>query len=644
MFTSQPCRGAALLFCTLSCAGLARAQSPGVYVLDTLVKVKGDWAPQGGEAPAAELQAAGNEVAAFQVAITGGASGVRGVAASLAGLQDGAGRTLPAGSVTLFREDTLNITRPSDGAGGTGAYPDPLVPAVDEVAGESRSAFPFDVAPGEARALWVDIHVPAGAGPDTYHGTLTLTGGAPARVAVTLTVYPFDLPATATLRSAFLMFANAACALELGSGCSGPDGQALLRRYLLLALDHRVSLANVAPVAAQPGDMSGYDAALSPFLSGQAPTRLPGAKLTSLMYPPGDDALQYAPFLTDTQSHGWADRTFVYAADEPGDGASTWGQEISTVGALRSAAPALPSLVTTTIQAASANGLLPTILTPVVNWMDDVSGAYAGDQRGAYDAFVAGGGQLWMYQSCMSHGCAFGGDPSETGWPSYMIDASAVRNRAMQWADFREQVSGELYYETVMAYEGDPWQSQYEFGGNGDGTLFYPGSPSRIGGRTEVPLASLRLKQIRAGMEDYEYLHLTAALGDPAFAMAECETVVPSVHAVNPDPGALRSARSALATRILELLPSPPAIPPAAESIPVPAPPRSPRPPPAGPAPGFNLSPAASAGSPLAGASTVRITYSGAGCATTAGPLSFPALLAALSLRRRARRPRAIRS
>ena len=50
------------------------------------------------------------------------------------------------------------------------------------------------------------------------------------------------------------------------------------------------------------------------------------------------------------------------------------------------------------------------------------------------------------------------------------------------------------------------------FGGNGDGTLFYPGRPARIGGHTEIPIESIRLKLIRKGMEDYEYLALLAKL------------------------------------------------------------------------------------------------------------------------------------
>lgn len=41
-------------------------------------------------------------------------------------------------------------------------------------------------------------------------------------------------------------------------------------------------------------------------------------------------------------------------------------------------------------------------------------------------------------------------------------------------------------------------------GGNGEGTLFYPGRPDKIGGNDHIPVSSLRLTLIREGNEDYE--------------------------------------------------------------------------------------------------------------------------------------------
>jgi hypothetical protein len=88
---------------------------------------------------------------------------------------------------------------------------------------------------------------------------------------------------------------------------------------------------------------------------------------------------------------------------------------------------------------------------------------------------------------------------------------------------FLTGVDGELYFDTVYAYNTkDPWKDVFEFGGNGDGTLFYPGTPQRLGTKEHQPVVSLRLKHIRDGLEDYEYLHLLAQLGgaEPARAFA----------------------------------------------------------------------------------------------------------------------------
>jgi Domain of unknown function (DUF4091) len=75
----------------------------------------------------------------------------------------------------------------------------------------------------------------------------------------------------------------------------------------------------------------------------------------------------------------------------------------------------------------------------------------------------------------------------------------------MGWLTFLYRTSGELYYETGGKLQ-TAWTDQFDFGGNGDGTLFYPGTPDRIGGTQPIPIEAIRLKLIRDGYEDYEYL------------------------------------------------------------------------------------------------------------------------------------------
>jgi hypothetical protein len=116
---------------------------------------------------------------------------------------------------------------------------------------------------------------------------------------------------------------------------------------------------------------------------------------------------------------------------------------------------------------------------------------------------------------------------------------------------FLEGVDGELYFDTVFAYNRkDPWLDVYEFSGNGDGTFFYPGIPSRIGGETHIPIESLRLKYLRDGLEDFEYLRLLKQLGDEAFARRLVGQLARSGYQIETDPLVWERARQEMAVRL----------------------------------------------------------------------------------------------
>jgi PKD repeat protein len=235
---------------------------------------------------------------------------------------------------------------------------------------------------------------------------------------------------------------------------------------------------------------------------------------------------------------------------------------------LHAADPGLRSLVTHQLEPSLVGAV--DIWTPVINYVDnksEVDGAWElfGNHRPDYDSRLAAGDQLWWYQSCMSHGCGpLDGTPVPVvdtppyfnGWPSYMIDTEGMTNRIMEWLTWTYGVSGELYFHTTAAYEfgyRTPWTARYLFGGNGDGNLFLPGRPDVIGGTTHIPIETVRLKLIREGLEDYEYLTKVAQLGDPAFADAQARTLVTNTYTWSHAPAALYAARTALATRILAL-------------------------------------------------------------------------------------------
>jgi uncharacterized protein (TIGR03382 family) len=499
-------------------------------------------------AAAARISAARNEFEAFQIAVTGAAANVRATATTLSG---------PGViGMRLYRQELIDLQNPSAVDGGTGRWPDALVPAVDEVVGERRNAFPFTVPASETRALWVEVHVPADAEAGDYHGSVDVTwdGGA-VTVPVTLTVWPFTLPSTASLKSSFVFSYGAIPSEHKLTG----DAHAALRAlYGQLALDHRVTLSRADDGNPELDHMTAF---YGRQLDGTEWTTLAGARLTSFEFV-GRSA--YGAWASWFDQRGWTDRLFQYTCDEP-PLTCAWTDIPVRAQTARAANPPVRTLVTTSIQEADAHGVTDSIdiIVPVVNFMDDRPGSkYAGNQRARYDAFLAASPsrELWLYQSCMSHGCGGTvnmGSPSESdryfsGWPSYMIDASAVRNRAMQWLAFRYDVTGELYFETAMAYGKDPWTNQWDFSGNGDGTLFYPGTPAKIGGASHVPVASMRLKLIREGMEDYEYLKILADSGDEAFAREVADGLFPTAYETEVPAERLLAARERLARRIVE--------------------------------------------------------------------------------------------
>jgi hypothetical protein len=178
--------------------------------------------------------------------------------------------------------------------------------------------------------------------------------------------------------------------------------------------------------------------------------------------------------------------------------------------------PSLRSLVTVPFTQKLAG--VVQIWVPLVNCLELKPGfpdfCDATPPLGSYARQTQPHTSLWFYQSCASHGCNIVGGQYFTGWPAYVIDASGAANRVMQWVAWKYRMEGELYYSMNEAYrqDNDPWVNIRLFGGNGDGTLFYPGRPDRIGGRSDIPIESIRLKLIREGMEDYEYLALLAKL------------------------------------------------------------------------------------------------------------------------------------
>ncbi len=526
-------------------------------------------------APAAEssiaLSCARNEFCAFQIAVSADASGpVTVTDVSLGDLAGPCASTLAAASSSMiYREGFLDIATPSNAAGLTGQWPDPLIPKVDAFYGETRNAFPAQIAAGQTQGFWVELLVPSDQAPGTYSGTATVTpsSGSPVPITISIQVRGFTLPSTSSLGSVYGFDWDGPCVGHFGGygapNCDDQQLEALNALYFQDALNHRLSISALVyapPITNGQGDFTTFDSLYGPFLDGTGLTgknELQGAKLTAIAYTGDQVSASYAAWATHFKTMGWFDRVFDYTCDEPPNGCA-WSDIPTRAAIVHGGDPQFRTLTTTSVEEAQANGVLSSldILVPIINYMDGTpDDPYPGDQRANYDTFLQRSNTLlWMYQSCEpSSSCSNGSVGGNTDWPTMFIDEPAISNRMMQWMDFKYQVSAELYYDTTYAMSNssqNAWQTQYEFGNNGDGSIWYPGKPSVIGGVHDVPVESLRMKMLREGMQDYEYLNLLTTLGDSAFAQTELGKVVTSAGDFTSDPAVLDQARADMATEI----------------------------------------------------------------------------------------------
>jgi hypothetical protein len=500
---------------------------------------------------AADLYAARNEFEPFQIVLRSENRDLPAVDIEFSDLRNSRGAEIAKGNITVYFEHFLKLLRPSSEEGAPGLWPDALIPRVDRYANERRNAFPFDLHGGLTQPLWVEVFVPGNAAPGKYVGSarISLRGRTALSVPIHLTVWGFALPSTSSLKSSFGFSGVAALKQHRGRYTDDAELYSLTRLYAKSALLHRVSIHGGSMVPPKGHyesgrveiDWSAYDAEVAPLMNGTLLTDdepLQGARATSVelrtpaKFESEDQQVQYLiAWAQHFQQKGWLDRLFLYLWDEPAK--PDFARVLERGRRSLRADPRIRNLVTSSFTEELQEAVqiwvpLVNCLEPKPNYDDFCAQA---PPFHAYDRQISHHKSLWFYQSCASHGCNIVGGSYFRGWPSYMIDTAGAANRVMQWVAWKYRIEGELYYSMNEAYGGhDPWTDLRLFGGNGDGTLFYPGRPDRIGGTTDIPIESIRLKLIREGMEDYEYLALLARLAGPAVADKYADRIVRTAY------------------------------------------------------------------------------------------------------------------
>ena len=508
----------ARVFCVLGCLGLGLLHGQSVWVVDSLQRV-GQSDPVG-SASSIGLYAAKGESESFQVVVRAPGGGLSQVNLTPSDLQGPGGATISRQNLTLYREYYVNVTAPSPDFGvgnrplGAGWYPDALIPFTDpstglNLTGATYQAVPYNLAGNQNQPFWVDINVPRGAVAGDYTGTITVSSSlGSSLVGFTLRVWNFTLPVASRLKSTF--------------GFHGNEGY--LQNNIVL-LQHRVQ-----PFTIIPGDLSTLQTL--------------GAQIVGLPYfnQSSGCAIETPPSASTIASamaaYPYGFPTYVYPADEV------------------NGCPNLQQNLQAWAQVAHAAGTKTLVtVVPDPTLMDDGTGSGRSDVdiwavlpkqycsninltpcvvTSAIPQVIAKGDEVWSYTE----------QEQDYYSPKWLIDFAPINYRIFPgFINQQFRFTGMLYSD-VAHWSSDPWNNvqSWTAGGYtfpGDDMLVYPGQ--QVGLPFVVP--SMRLKFIRDGVDDFDYMAMLKEQGQGALVAQILNNIVPDWKNWTKDTTALQSAR-----------------------------------------------------------------------------------------------------
>lgn len=518
------------------------------------------------------LQAARNEGESLQFAITARGGHLPKVDVTITPFSRSDGAALPANAATLFREALVNIRYSSPGAKeAPGLIPDPLVPLLNPYTGEKlktlywngdalegagRGGAPFEIWEDHHEMIWLDVQVPADAAPGEYTATLHVSANTAAAVdlPVTLTVWDFSLPEGPTHENSFGGFGALAAYHHIES--SSPAYIELEERYSAALAAHRINPELPRHLLPTPGEDGAVlfpdevDQAISAFVTRHHVTNIhiPSAPFADAPGANREKALRfYRTWYDYLARKGWADRAYLYMLDEPNEREAY--EQVRALGALvREAQPGIRRLVVE--QTYTQDPTFPSLDDSVDIWCP----LFGFVDEGSTKSQQARGSNVWSYtaltQTAPPYHPDFANVKSDQP-PFWEIDAPVTAYRIAPWLNRRYGITGLLYWSVVYfgSPDRDPWEDPgFRVRWNGEGALFYPGDAAGI----EGPVTSIRLKNLRDGMEDYEYFTLLQNAVGPEAVEAIVREAVPTWGTWKSDPAVLPALRQRLAEAILK--------------------------------------------------------------------------------------------
>lgn len=519
----------------------------------------------------AEIACAQNEVESFQAVVTARSGNLRGVEAEVTSLRGERGE-IPADRILLFREEFVRVRYSSPRATeAPGLFPDPLIPFRDPYTGEPVrvpqwddenapkhrfGAAGFDLWQDQHQPLWIDVSVPADAPAGVYTGEIRVRARNAESVSlpIQLTVWDFALPPGPTHENHFGGFGYVARYHNLER--DSPEFQQMEDRYAEMMAAHRINPPLPSRFLPQPAEDGSI--LMTDDLDRQITEFVKRLHVTNLEIPhaPYGDALGadrpkairfYRSWYAYLDSKGWGARAYHYMLDEPNDAPEY--ERVRQLGALlKEAEPRIRRLVVEQPYTQDpAWGVLDGVIDiwcPLFGFIEEES----------VKRVQAQGDDVWSYSALVQSAPDYHPRYAEVkndNPPYWEIDFPLTAYRIAPWLNRRYGLTGLLYWSTVFwqAPRRDPWDDPgFRLRWNGDGAMFYPGSGAGIAG----PIASLRLKSLRDGMEDYEYFVLLEQRGGKSAVDEIVRQAVPTWGSWNSDPDRLTDLRHRLAEEIVK--------------------------------------------------------------------------------------------
>jgi hypothetical protein len=473
-------------------------------------------------AKSASLFAARGEFESFQIAVLPHEHDLKLLRVEATDLASRSEHVISKKNITLYREHIVAVRGPllheqgTNHSLGPGRYADPLIPLA--AAGTPRlRALPVDLTSREPAVIWADIFVSRDTSPGSYEGSIHFTTNeSTIDVPVFLTVWDFELPLTPSLKSSFAYWTSQA----------DQGVEELLRHKLMpLRLEQKnPSFRETEEHLARQWGLKAIDAS---FWSGADQ---------------GHCAMQPAPSvqqLREARSRHSSEITlYNYTADEIvnctnlNGSLTAWARNLHDAG--------LKNLV---------------VMPPNKDLLDDGSGT----GRSVADIWVvlpplfdrfaeeiaqarSKGDEIWSYSALSQDSYS----------PKWLIDYEPINARVQ--AGFLSQslrLKGLLYWR-VDRWSSDPWNDVNNIGDfssanfPGEGLLVYPGADVGISGVAP----SIRLKQLRDGVEDYEYLEILKRLSNEENVLAWSRQVARDWKDWSQDPSVLENTRLRLGEEI----------------------------------------------------------------------------------------------